>query len=97
LEEKAEKTKAHNKKRYDEVKALCAKYGDEKSYLFQNWTTTKYSSFFQYKKRKENPGMPKDVAERCQKCVEWMSCPSPPSTTCHSDVEDDDCDSVSWR
>ena len=29
-----------------------------------------------------------------QAVAEWMSRPSPPSTPCHSDVEDDDCDSV---
>jgi hypothetical protein len=35
LEEKATKTKALSKKRYDEVKALRAKYGGEKSHLLQ--------------------------------------------------------------
>ena len=90
LEEKATKTKAPSKKRYDEVKALCAKYGGEKSHLFQTWTMAECSSYLQYKKKMGDPGMPKDVAEQRQKCVEWMPRPSPPSTPCHSDVEDDD-------
>ncbi len=94
LEEKATKTKAQSKKRYDEVKALRAKYGDEKSHLYQTWTMAECSSYLQYKKKMGDPGMPKDVAERRQKCVEWISCPSLPSTPCHSDVEDDDCNSV---
>ena len=90
LEEKTEKTKACNKKRSDEVKALHAKYGDEKSHLFQNWTTAECSSYLQYKKKKGDLGMPKDVAERHQKYVEWISRPSLSSTPCHSDVEDND-------
>jgi hypothetical protein len=61
LEEKTEKTKARNKKRYDKVKALRAKYGDEKSHLFQNWTTAECSSYLQYKKKKGDPGSRIDV------------------------------------
>jgi hypothetical protein len=94
LEMKAAKSKARDKKKFGEVKALRAKYGDEKSHLFQNWTMGECSSFLQYKKKKGDPGMPKDLAERRQKCVEWMSRPSPTSTPCHSDAEDDDCESV---
>ena len=34
-----------------------------------NWTMAKFSSFLQYKRKKGDPGMPKDIAEWCQKCV----------------------------
>ena len=32
--------------------------------------------------------MPKDLATQRQRCVEWMSCPSPMSTPYQSDDED---------
>jgi hypothetical protein len=55
LEEKATKTKALRMKRYDEVKALRAKYGGEKSHLFQTWTMAECSSYLQYKKKLRDP------------------------------------------
>jgi hypothetical protein len=70
LDEKAVKRKGRSKKRIDKVKALHAKYGDEKSHLFQNWNLAECSSFLQYKKQKGDPGMPRELAYRCQKCIE---------------------------
>jgi hypothetical protein len=50
------------------------------------------SSFLQYKKQKGDPGMPKELFQRRQKCIDWISRPSPSSTpSTSSDAEDDDC------
>ena len=91
LEKKTADSKARSKKKFDEVKALRAKYGDEKSHLFHNWNLAECSSFLQYKKQKGDPGMPKELSQRRQKCIDWISRPSPPSTPSPSDTEDDDC------
>jgi len=94
MDEVAAKNKARCKKKFEEVRVLRAKYGDEKTHLFKNWSMSECSSYLQYKKQKGDPGMPKELGERQQRCIEWISRPSPPSTPNQSDVEDDDSESV---
>jgi len=75
-------------KKIQGVMALRAKYGDEKTHQFANFTLTECGTYLQYKKTSsKDPGMPKDLIERRSRCLEWMHRPSPTASPNGSDDE----------
>ena len=48
-------------------------------------------AYLQYKKRKNDPAMPKRLVEWRQRCVDWMGSPSPTSSPCQSDDGNEGC------
>ena len=82
--------KANVAKKIKGVKTLRAKYGHESTHLFAQFSKEECSTYLQYKKQSnKDPGMPKDLQERCARCVEWMTRPSP---TASPTVSDDECE-----
>jgi hypothetical protein len=69
------------------VIAIRQKYGDDGAHLFRTCTKDECGSYLQYKKKSKDPGMPKEVAQRRIRCVEWMNRPSPPCSPHASDDE----------
>ena len=56
--------------------------------MFANLSKDECSTYLQYKKQSnKDPGMPKDLQERCARCVEWMNCPSLTASPAASDDE----------
>jgi hypothetical protein len=66
------------------------KWGHENTHKFVECDLKECGAYLQYKKRKNDPAMPKGLAERRQRCVDWMGRPSPTSSPCQSDDENDD-------
>ena len=91
---KKQKTKDDNrkklKKRISGVKSLRQKYGPDSTLMFAAFTKDECGVYLQYKKQAKDPGMPKDVTIRRQRCIEWMTRPSPTASPHESDVEDDE-------
>ena len=48
-------------------------------------------AYLQYKKRKNDPAMPKGLVEQRQCYVDWMGRPSPTTLPCQSDDENEGC------
>ena len=71
------------------VKALREKHGHESIHLFSLCNKDECGIYLQYKKQSaKDPGMPKDLADRRARCVEWMRRPSP--TASPESTDDDD-------
>ena len=77
---KMSKRKAKSNKLVNAVKKLREKYGHEKTHMFQPCDKNECGAYLQYKKQSTDQAMPKDLATRRQRCVEWMPRPSPMST-----------------
>jgi hypothetical protein len=70
--------------------ALRKKYGHEKTHQFQTCDPKECGLYLQYKKQgKKDPVMPKDLAMRRARCIEWIACPSPLASPCQSEQEMD--------
>ena len=61
----------------------------DKTHLFATCNAKECAVYLQYKKLKTDGAMPKGLEERRQLCKEWLQRPSPTSSPCHSDDEDD--------
>lgn len=78
-QENDRKTKA--KKLRDAVFEMRRKYNHESTHLFQPCTAAECTAYLQYKKSgKEDGAMPKTLVEKKQRCMEWISRPSPPNS-----------------
>jgi hypothetical protein len=49
-----------------------------------------YHAYLQYKKQPKDKAMPKDLVGRRERCVEWITRPSPTASPNQSDDEDID-------
>ncbi len=87
-EVKTSKRKAKYKKVVSAVKTLRKKYGHEKTHMFQPCDKNECGAYLQYKTQRTDQAMPKDLATRRQRCVEWMSRPSLMSTPYQRDDQD---------
>ena len=68
--------------------ALQRKYGPENTHQFANFTMPECGIYLQYKKQsKKDPTMPKDLAKRRARCLEWMDRSSPIASPDASDDE----------
>ena len=73
------------------VKTLRLKHGmDDTTHLFSKCTKDECGAYLQYKKKPREPAMPKELEDRRQRCIEWMSRPSPPCSPHASDEEVED-------
>lgn len=73
------------------VKALREQHGHESTHRFEPFGKDQCGVYLQYKKKSaKDPGMPKDVKERRQRCLEWMGRQSPTISPHASDDEGDD-------
>ena len=88
-EDKKTKRKAKASKLLSGVKAIRNKYGMDKTHLFATCNAKECAVYLQYKKLKTDGAMPKGLEERRQLCKEWLQRPSPTSSPCQSDDEDD--------
>ena len=61
----------------------------DKTHLFATCNAKECAVYLQYKKLKTNGAMPKELEERRQLCKEWLQRPSPTSSPCQSDDEED--------
>ena len=95
-EDKLERTKrAKSTKDRDGVRAMRTRRGHERTHLFAKCTSQECGAYLQYKKNQGKGGkpdgaMPKDLADRRARCVEYMSRPSPSGSPCQSDNEDNE-------
>ena len=64
------------------------KWGHESLHKFVDCDAKEYGAYLQYKKRKMTLPCPKDQLKRC---VDWMGRPSPTTSPCQSDDENEDC------
>ena len=86
----AESRRTRLRKKISGVKALRDKYGHESTHLFATLSKTECGTYLQYKKQSTKDGkMPVDLEARRQRCIEWMSRPSPTASPSASDCEDD--------
>ena len=86
VEKNANARKALVVKKIEGFKKLRDKYGHESTHLFAKLSKDECSTYLQYKKQSNtDPGMPKDLQERCAHCVEWMNHPSPTASLAASD------------
>jgi hypothetical protein len=76
------------------VKVLRAKWGHEKIPLFQQCNKIKCGAYLQYKKQQKDMAMPKDLHGRRQRCVNWITRPSPTASPYQSDKEADAANAV---
>ncbi len=91
LEKNANAKKANVMKKIQGVKMLREKYGHESQHLFEPFSKEECSTYLQYKKQSnKDPGMPKDLQERRDCCVEWVTRPSPTASPAASDDEGED-------
>ena len=91
MEKNESARKAHLTKKINGVKKLREKYGHESTHLFANFSKEECSTYLQYKKQSnKDPGMPKELQDRCLRCVEWMDRPSPTASPTASDNEGED-------
>ena len=81
--------KAKTSKLVSGVKAMRDKWGHESVHEFVDCDSKECGAYIQYKKRKNDPVMPKGLVEWRQCCVDWMGHPSPTSLPCQSDDEND--------
>ena len=59
--------------------------------MFAQFSKEECSTYLQYKKQSsKDPGMPRDLQERCARCIEWMARPSPAPSPNVSDDEGED-------
>jgi hypothetical protein len=90
IEEAKSKRKEKENKLASAVIALRKKYGHEKTHQFQTCDLKECGLYLQYKKQgKKDPAMPKDLATRRARCIEWIARPSPLASPCHSEDEMD--------
>jgi hypothetical protein len=90
IEEKISKRKTKENKLASAIIELHKKYGHEKSHQFQSCDLNEYGLYLQYKKLgKKDPAMPKDLATRRARCIEWIARPSPLASPCQSEDEMD--------
>lgn len=88
-QEMRSKRKTKSNKLVSSVMKLREKYGHERTHLFEQCDKNECGAYLQYKKQKKDQAMPKDLAARRQRCVEWIPRPSPTSSPNQSDDEDD--------
>jgi hypothetical protein len=90
-EQKKSNLKAKASKLVHGVKAMRDKWGHESAHKFVDCDSKECGAYLQYKKMKNDPAMPKGLVERRQRCVDWMGRPSPTSSPCQSDDENEGC------
>jgi hypothetical protein len=88
-EEKTTKRKAKASKLFIGVRELREKHGTDNTHLFATCNAKECGIYLQYKKSKNDGAMPKGLSERRQLCREWIKRPSPTSSPCQSDDEED--------
>ena len=81
--------KAKASKLVSVVKATRDKLDHESTHKFVDCDTKECGAYLQYKKRKNDPAMPKGLAERRQRCIDWIGRLSPTSSPCQSDDENE--------
>jgi hypothetical protein len=89
-EEKKSKRKALHLKLTIVVQALRVKRGHENTHKFEQCDKNECGAYLQYKKQPKDKAMPKDLVGRRERCVEWITCPSPTASPNQSDNEDID-------
>ena len=83
IEEMKSKRKEKENKLASTMIELRKKYGHEKTQQFQTCDLKECGLCLQYKKQgKKDPAMPKDLATRRARCIEWIACPSPLVSPC---------------
>ncbi len=87
-QEKQLKRRAKTNKIVSAVCKLRKKYGHEQTHFFEKCDKLECGAYLQYKKQKKDHAMPKDLAARRERCVEWMSRPSPILSPQQSDDEE---------
>ena len=67
----------------------CKEGEDDRSHLFAKCSSTECGTYLQYKKLANPaiPAMPKDLMGQRQRCIEFISSPSPPCSPHASDDE----------
>ena len=89
VEEKKTKRKAKASKLFIGVRELREKHGADNTHLFATCNAKEYGVYLQFKKLKTDGAMPKGLSERRQLCKEWIEHPSPTSSPCQSNDEED--------
>ena len=69
---------------------LRTKLGHEIIHKFEQCDKTECGAYLQYKKQPKDKAMPKDLIGRRERCVEWITRPSPTTSPNQSDDEDND-------
>ena len=90
-EQKKSNLKAKASKLVSGVKATRDTWGHESAHKFVDCDSKECGANLQYKKRKNDPAMPKGLVERRQHCVGWMGRPSPTNSPCQIDDENKGC------
>jgi len=89
-EEKKSKRKALHGNLVSAVKVLRTKLGHEIIHKFEQCDKNECGAYLEYKKQPKDKAMPKDLIGRRERCVEWITCPSPTASPNQSDDEDND-------
>ena len=89
-DEKKSKRKALHGKLVSAVKVLRTKLGHEIIHKFEQCDKNECGAYLQYKKQPKDKAMPKDLIGRRERCVEWITRPSPTASPNQSDDEDND-------
>jgi hypothetical protein len=95
-DETKSKRKALHGKLVSAVKVLRTKLGHEIIHKFEQCDKTECGAYLQYKKQPKDKTMPKDLIGRRERCVEWITRPSPTGSPNQSDDEDNDAPML-WR
>ena len=89
------KRNAKKRKRFDDVKDIRTKFGDEKVHRFVQFNKDQCGKYLQYKKKgKEHGKMPDDLEERRARCILWLDRPSPTPSFDDGDTPDSDVDAA---
>ena len=72
------------------LQSLRAKLGHEIIHKFEQCDKNECGAYLQYKKQPKDKAMPKDLIGRRERCVEWITRPSPTASPNQSDDEDND-------
>jgi hypothetical protein len=90
-DEKKSKRKALHGKLVSAVKVLRTKLGHEIIHKFEQCDDkNECGAYLQYNKQPKDKAMPKDLIGRRERCVEWITRPSPTASPNQSDDEDND-------
>ena len=76
----------------DGINALLGlrdKYGYDSTHRFVGFSRDECGTYLQYKKIAGDPGIPKDLQRRRDRCLGWMNRPSPTASPHQSDDEGD--------
>jgi len=67
------------------VKVLRTKLGHENTHKFEQCDKNECGAYLQYKKQPKDKAMSKDLIGRRERCVEWITRPSPTASPNQSD------------